>query len=330
MNVLRQIKQCVLFYALLPILILSTTRDLYGTGIIYLSKDFKNTLQELQEKNYRQPWSLDFYSLTEYLKSDSDFAQEKLVSNVIEECLAALDPSSPEAARLIENFLKFKEEISSEYEASNKYDSDCTENCCYKIDIYTQLVDGPTGAEENSTVSTRRHHCCPRICCKPGPRGANGAPGANGATGAPGANGFGFLTTYATFYAFTTTTGSIITQNEEIAFPLNGPANSITRNGLSLSEFVLTATGTYEVNWQVLVDEEGQLALYLNGAMLPQTVVGRRTGSSQIVGDLLISTTIPSSILSVCNPNATPITIVQNDGGAQPDTVTLTIKQIAG
>ncbi len=218
-----------------------------------------------------------------------------------------------------------KEEISSDYDIDNQGDGDYAKNCCYKIDIDTPLVDGPMGPEENSAVPSRRHHC-PRICCKQGPTGTTGSTGPTGATGA---SGFGFLTRFGNFWATITTTGTTVAQNAEVAFPNSGPTVGIAYNGASSSEFVLPAIGIYEINWQVLVDEEGQLALYLNGLLLAQTTVGRRTGSCQIVGSALIITSAANSILSIRNPGPAPLTIVQNDGGTFTENATLTIKQIA-
>ena len=56
--------------------------------------------------------------------------------------------------------------------------------------------------------------------------------------------------------------------------------------------------------FQVSVSEAGQLVLVLNGAELPYTVVGRATGTSQIVGMALITTPVENSPLSVRNPAA--------------------------
>ena len=102
---------------------------------------------------------------------------------------------------------------------------------------------------------------------------------------------------------------------------------------------MLPNIGTYEVNWQVSVDEEGQLELWLDsgsGAVaLPQTVVGRNTGLCQIVGNTLIATSHTNSILSVRNPNSDALLIPPFGspiGGSlkgMPVSATLTIKRIA-
>ena len=76
----------------------------------------------------------------------------------------------------------------------------------------------------------------------------------------------------------------------DVSFPQDGPTSgaAITRTGPST--FNLSAIGTYQVLFQVSVDEAGQLILTLNGADLAYTVVGRATGTSQIVGMALVQT----------------------------------------
>jgi hypothetical protein len=65
------------------------------------------------------------------------------------------------------------------------------------------------------------------------------------------------------------------------------------------------------VNFQVSIDEAGQLVIVLNGTQLAYTIVGRATGTSEIVGMCLISTSVINSILSINNPlgNSTALTI---------------------
>jgi len=79
------------------------------------------------------------------------------------------------------------------------------------------------------------------------------------------------------------------------------------------------------------VSEAGQLILTLNGADLAYTVVGRATGTTQIVGVALVETTSINSILTVRNPagNPTALTITPLAGGTRPVSAHLTIMQIA-
>ena len=76
--------------------------------------------------------------------------------------------------------------------------------------------------------------------------------------------------------------------------------------------------------------EAGQLILTLNGQDLADTVVGRATRTSQIVGMSVITTTAVNSILTVRNPagNAAALTITPLAGGTRPVSAHLVITQI--
>ncbi|MPM69114.1 hypothetical protein SDC9_116058 [bioreactor metagenome] len=81
--------------------------------------------------------------------------------------------------------------------------------------------------------------------------------------------------------------------------------------------------------------EAGQLILTLDsggGAVdLAYTVVGRATGTSQIVGTALVNTSVVNSILTVRNPagNSTALTITPIAGGTRSVSAHLVIMQIA-
>jgi hypothetical protein len=115
-----------------------------------------------------------------------------------------------------------------------------------------------------------------------------------------------------------------------VQFPQNGPAvgnGSLTRtNG---STFLLSNIGTYNVSFVVSVSEAGQLELALNGVALPYTVAGRATGTSEIVGESLVTTTTVNTLLTVENPAGenTALSITPLAGGTDPVSATLEIQQ---
>ena len=86
-----------------------------------------------------------------------------------------------------------------------------------------------------------------------------------------------------------------------------------------------------EVFFQVSVDEAGQLVLTLDSGggpiELDYTVVGRATGTSQLVGMALVKTTVVDSILTVSNPagNSTALTITPKAEGIDPVSAHLVI-----
>jgi hypothetical protein len=117
----------------------------------------------------------------------------------------------------------------------------------------------------------------------------------------------------------------------DVDFPRNGPISAgglISRIGADT--FNLAEIGTYQVLFQVSVTEPGQLVLTLNGVEQPYTVVGRATGTTQIVGMALVQTTSINTILTVRNPadNLTALTITPNAGGTEPVSAHLVITRL--
>ena len=68
----------------------------------------------------------------------------------------------------------------------------------------------------------------------------------------------------------------------------------------------------------------------INDTPLAYTVVGRATGTTEITGMYIITTTVINSVLTVRNPagNATALTITPNAGGASAVSAHLVITQI--
>jgi hypothetical protein len=193
-----------------------------------------------------------------------------------------------------------------------------------------------------------------------GTNGINGAPGADGVDGTNGADGADGLAcwdhnadgipdaaedingdgqwntldcsgllAFAYFYAvMPPDNAATIAIGAAVEFPRNGAANGmITR--INAREFTLPAVGVYEVFWQVSINEPGQLAVWLNGTLQAFTVAGRATGTTQIVNQVLITTTVVDSILTIRNSgSASALTVTPLAGGANPVSATLVIKQI--
>ncbi len=159
-----------------------------------------------------------------------------------------------------------------------------------------------------------------------GPVGFTGATGPRGATGAAG----GILASADFFALMPADNSATVAPATEVAFPQDGPifGGIITR--INSSEFNLAVIGYYQVLFQVSVTEAGQLVVALNGAELAYTVVGRATGTSQIVGMCLVETSVINSILSIRNPtgNSTALTITPLAGGTHPVSAHLMITQI--
>jgi len=142
--------------------------------------------------------------------------------------------------------------------------------------------------------------------------------------GAPAVVAYGFF-----FARMPADNAATVAVGGSVELPQDGPTSGITR--MNATTFVLPAIGTYEVSWQVSVTEAGQLVLALNGVELAETVVGRATGTSQLVGHALITTTTASSTLTLRNPagNSTALTITPLAGGTSSVTAGIVIKRIS-
>lgn len=176
---------------------------------------------------------------------------------------------------------------------------------------------------------------------EPGPAGATGPQGPVGETGPQGPQGIqgevgpqgpaGVVANFADFYALMPADNATpVGVGEDVAFPQNGPTSNSTITRLTDNSFSLSEVGTYLVMFQVSTTEPGQLVLTLNGEEIPYSVVGRATGTSQIVETILITTTIATSTLTVRNPaaNATALTITPNAGGNESVSAHLVIVQL--
>ncbi len=116
----------------------------------------------------------------------------------------------------------------------------------------------------------------------------------------------------------------------DVSFPQDGPNSGSDIARTDPDSFNLEPIGTYQILFQVSVDQAGQLILTLNGADLEYTVAGRATGTSQIVGMAVVTTTSVDSVLTVRNPagNAAALTITPLAGGTRPVSANLVITQI--
>ena len=190
-------------------------------------------------------------------------------------------------------------------------------------------------------------NCCddkdetPCVVCPPGLEGPQGPAGEVGPAGPQGPAGEigpagpqglpGGVLGYADFYALMPPDNSAtVAPGTDVSFPQNGPIANTNIGRLGPSSFNLGSISTYQILFQVSVTEAGQLILTLNGQDLEYTVAGRATGTSQIVGMAIVTTTSVNSVLTVRNPagNAAALTITPLAGGTRPVSAHLVITQI--
>ncbi len=122
-----------------------------------------------------------------------------------------------------------------------------------------------------------------------------------------------------------------IAPGADVEFPQDGPttaAGAVTR--LSASSFVLTDIGVYRVSFQVPVTEAGQLVVTIDGVELASTVTGRFTGTTPIIGTVLVETTVVNSVLTLRNPAGSSLAfqVTPMSGGTSPSSATLLIERI--
>ena len=195
-----------------------------------------------------------------------------------------------------------------------------------------QGIQGLTGATGPTGIQGPQGITGPTGATGPqGIQGLIGAAGSIGPTGTTGASGTGGILNFADFYALMPPDNSAtVAPGTDVSFPQDGPnsGSDIARTGPS--SFNLGPIGTYQVLFNVGVTEAGQLILTLNGADLAYTVVGRATGTSDIIGMSVVTTTSVNSILTVRNPagNAAALTITPLAGGTRPVSAHLVITQI--
>jgi len=165
-----------------------------------------------------------------------------------------------------------------------------------------------------------------------GPAGPQGIQGEVGPAGPQGPQGEpGGILSYADFFALMPPDNAdTVAPGTDVSFPQNGPIANTDIGRAGDDTFLLGPVGTYLVLFEVSVTEAGQLELTLNGEALDRTVVGRATGSTQIVGMSLVTTTTENSTLTVRNPAGNPaaLTITPLAGGANPVSAHLVIVRL--
>ncbi len=165
-----------------------------------------------------------------------------------------------------------------------------------------------------------------------GPQGLIGLTGPVGPQGPIGPQGEpGGILAFADFYALMPPDNSAtVAPGTDVSFPQDGPNSNTGITRIGVDSFNLADIGTYQIQFQVSVTEAGQLLLSLNGADLAYTVVGKATGTSQIIGMALVTTTVMNSTVTVRNPagNTTALTITPLAGGSRSVSAHLVITRI--
>jgi hypothetical protein len=162
-----------------------------------------------------------------------------------------------------------------------------------------------------------------------GATGYTGATGNLGSTGPTGSNGF---FSFADFYALMPPdNAATIATGADIQFPNDGPIFGTDISRISPATFNLASVSTYQVFFQASIDEPAQLCIAINSIEIPYTIVGRATGTTQVAGTSLITTTTPNSVLSIRNPagETAALTLTPTAGGIKPSSAHLIITKLS-
>jgi hypothetical protein len=156
-----------------------------------------------------------------------------------------------------------------------------------------------------------------------GPRGIAGADGASGpagpagsagATGPTGSNG---LSQYAYVYNLGAET---VPLEADVKFDANGVLTPGILHAPGIAGITLVNSGTYKVTFSVSGTEPNQMALFVNGALVPGTVYGSGAGTQQNTGQAIV-VIAADDVLTVRNyTSSAAVGLATPIGGTQANT----------
>ncbi len=135
---------------------------------------------------------------------------------------------------------------------------------------------------------------------------------------------------YGFFYSVTTT-GTIA---PDVAFPLfvNGAFTSGFTHVAGSTDVVIVTPGVYAVEYGVEVLEASQIALFLDGVVVPGSIYGSGAGTQQNNGSFILTTVSANQVLTLRNhTSAAAITPQVPSGGTAENNVSfIRIRSLAG
>jgi hypothetical protein len=133
-----------------------------------------------------------------------------------------------------------------------------------------------------------------------GTNGVNGSPGATGSrgptglTGAAGANG---LSQYA--YIYNVSVENVLVE-ADVIFDSNGVLTSGFTHTPGTAPITVVSTGVYKVTFSVSGTEASQMALFVNGTLVPGTIYGSGAATQQNAGQAIF-TVLAGGLLTLRN-----------------------------
>lgn len=175
-----------------------------------------------------------------------------------------------------------------------------------------------------------------RYRCRVSPSGVPGClagTGGTDGTGGTGSSGIIGDVLFSNFFALMPgDNADTVGAGTPIDFPQDGPSNG-AMNRINATTFEVLVAGTYQITWQASIAEAGQLVVAVDlgsgFAEVAETVVGRATGTSQIVGDTLLEL-VEGDLVQIWNPtgNAAALTLTPIAGGTHAVSATLSFVRL--
>jgi hypothetical protein len=147
-----------------------------------------------------------------------------------------------------------------------------------------------------------------------GPAGTTGATGDTGATGATGAAGTGGLAEYAYVYNLIAKTVPI---EADVTFSANGLMTPGITHAPGTAGVHLTNAGDYKVTFSVSGTEPSQMALFVNGTLVPGSIYGSGAGTQQSTGQVIATFSSGDEITVRNHSSAAAVGLASVIGGTQ-------------
>jgi hypothetical protein len=160
-----------------------------------------------------------------------------------------------------------------------------------------------------------------------GAQGPAGDAGATGATGPAGPAGSSGLSQYAYVYNLG---GETVALEADVTFDSNGVSTPGITHTLGAAGITLVTAGTYEVAFSVSGTEPSQMALFVNGTLVPGTVYGSGAGTQQNSGQAIFAAPA-GAVLTVRNhTSSAAVGLATPIGGSQASSnASVTIEKLS-
>ena len=144
--------------------------------------------------------------------------------------------------------------------------------------------------------------------------GSDGAQGPTGSTGATGATGTNGLSEYGYIY---NRGAQVVALEADVIFDGNGVMTPGITHAPGTTQIAVTTPGDYKVSFSVSGVEPSQMALFLNGSPLTDTVYGSGAGTQQDDGQTIVSLAAGDVLTLRNHTSSAAVTLQTLAGGTQ-------------